>query len=244
MRALSDQDILDVWDRGVAARPAYRALLLLASSCPGEAIEKLAGLYIGQRDSMLLDLRTMTFGSKLRCLATCPKCKERFDLVFDSSEIRIASKNKVGETQSLIAGGFEVFFRLPNSLDLLAIGECRDVSSARGILLERCILSARQDGKDIPPGLLPSVLTDCLEKKMESEDPQADIQISLSCPSCSENWSQAFDIVSFFWSEIDFWARRILEEVSALAKAYGWSEAEILALSPRRREMYLEMANR
>ena len=35
---------------------------------------------------------------------------------------------------------------------------------------------------------------------------------------------------------------RILREVHTLAAAYGWSEAEILALSPARRRVYLELA--
>ena len=50
-----------------------------------------------------------------------------------------------------------------------------------------------------------------------------------------------FDIVSFFWAEIDAWARRVLREVNVLARAYGWRESDILALSPVRRQIYLSM---
>lgn len=244
MRALSDADILGVWERGAGKRPVYRALILLAFSCPGETVETLAGLSIGQRDSLLLELREMTNGSKLSCLALCPGCKERLDLAFDAAEIRAAPKKGADGAMSVQAGRFEVSFRLPNSLDLAAIEECRDVHFARGILLRRCILSVRQDGVEVSFRILPAEASDLVAKRMEEIDPQADIQLSLSCPTCSRRWSQTFDIVSFFWSEVDFLAHRIIEEVHALAKAYGWSEGEILAMSPRRRGIYLEMANR
>ena len=36
-------------------------------------------------------------------------------------------------------------------------------------------------------------------------------------------------------------AKRLLMDVHLLARAYGWSEAEVLALSPARRRFYLEM---
>mgnify|MGYP003381458898 FL=1 len=61
------------------------------------------------------------------------------------------------------------------------------------------------------------------------------------CPSCDHRWSALFDIVSFFWREIDDWARRTLREVHSLGRAYGWSEADILTLSAWRRRAYLEM---
>jgi predicted DNA-binding transcriptional regulator AlpA len=76
---------------------------------------------------------------------------------------------------------------------------------------------------------------------MAAADPLADIRLGLICPACGHAWQVLFDIVTFFWSEIDAWARRTLREVHALARAYGWREAEILALTARRRQHYLEI---
>jgi hypothetical protein len=50
-----------------------------------------------------------------------------------------------------------------------------------------------------------------------------------------------FDMPAYFWSEIQMGARRLLQEVHALASAYGWRESEILMLSAARRRAYLEM---
>ena len=64
---------------------------------------------------------------------------------------------------------------------------------------------------------------------------------SLNCADCGHRWVSAFDIVSFLWSEIDNWAKRLLREVCALATALGWREADILAMSAQRRQLYLQI---
>jgi len=75
----------------------------------------------------------------------------------------------------------------------------------------------------------------------QSDDPQADLQLAMVCPQCAHRWTTTFDIASFFWTELNAWALRLLREVHTLASVYGWSEAEILDLSPTRRKAYLEM---
>ena len=76
---------------------------------------------------------------------------------------------------------------------------------------------------------------------MADADPQADVRLAVTCPSCGTGWEVPFDAGSFLWSEVEAWARRTLLEVHQLAAAYGWSEAEVLALGPRRRQAYLEL---
>ena len=66
----------------------------------------------------------------------------------------------------------------------------------------------------------------------------------LNCPTCGNQWQLFFDIAAFLWLKIEMQARRLLREVHTLARAYGWREADILALSPWRRQAYLEMINR
>ncbi len=72
-------------------------------------------------------------------------------------------------------------------------------------------------------------------------DPGAELLLELLCPACGHAWDEALDVASFFWAELDVQARRLLREVHVLARAYAWREADILALSPRRRRLYLEM---
>jgi hypothetical protein len=64
----------------------------------------------------------------------------------------------------------------------------------------------------------------------------------MDCPTCGHGWSAAFDIADFFWRELKGRAKRLLDEVQELAVHYGWSEAEVLTMSPVRRRHYLERA--
>jgi hypothetical protein len=52
---------------------------------------------------------------------------------------------------------------------------------------------------------------------------------------------QLFDIVSFLWREIASAAQRLLQEVHLLASVYSWHEANILSMSPQRRNAYLQL---
>jgi hypothetical protein len=88
----------------------------------------------------------------------------------------------------------------------------------------------------LPDGAVSAIVT-----QMAHCDPRANIELALECPACRHEWLALLNVVSFFWKEIEAWSRRTLAEVHALASAYGWTEAEILALSPWRRQVYLEM---
>ena len=134
-------------------------------------------------------------------------------------------------------------FRLPNSLDVKA-AQADDVDATRQRLLRRCVLSASLGGVQRPVDNLPGEVVAAIVERMEQADPQANVRLAHSCPACGHGWQAIFDIARFFWSEIEAWAHRILREVHILAAAYGWHEADILAMSPGRRQVYLGMVGR
>lgn len=71
---------------------------------------------------------------------------------------------------------------------------------------------------------------------------QTEIRVSLNCADCGHEWSEPLDPVAPVWSDITAAATGLLRQVALLASAYGWSEAEVLRLSPRRRAAYLQLA--
>lgn len=245
MRALSAEQLLNVWERAFTARPEQRALELLAAALPEESPAQLAQLSIGRRDEQLMNLRESIFGPSLIAMAVCPKCSQQLDLQFSIDDLRVKSPPAISsQTQNFVltAEDTEIRFRLPDSTDLEAISCLPDADAAQSQLLGRCILSARrQDHSVSPADLSPEVIAQVV-REMERADPQADVQLNLTCPDCSHCWQSVFDILSYFWNEIDVWARRTLREVADLARAYGWRETEILAMSQNRRRLYLELA--
>ncbi len=250
MHALTAAQLLDVWEQGRGRSLAERALLLLAAACPevgGAPAESLARLPIGRRDADLLTLREQTFGPRLASLADCPGCGGRLEAAFTVADIRavgVAPAADPAEDLALRIGDCEVRFRLPNSLDLLALAGLADRDAARRRLFERCLLEAQCRQEPVTAGELSDTVVDAVAARMGEADPQADVQLAHCCPGCGRQWLATLDIVSFFWSEIDAWACRALGEVHTLASAYGWSEAAVLALSPARRQVYLELVGR
>jgi hypothetical protein len=126
-------------------------------------------------------------------------------------------------------------------LDLVELSALPDLAAAESALLRRCVLSARSGERVLSPEELPSPVITALAARLAEVDPQADVQLSLACPACDHRWQEPFDIVTFFWREIEAWAAHLLREVHLLAMAYGWSEAEIVSMSPARRRRYLEL---
>jgi uncharacterized protein YbaR (Trm112 family) len=239
MRALSAPELLDVWERGNVRSSVHRALLLLLAACPEASADSLTKLNICERDARLLTLREWTFGSQLVGIATCPDCREHLELTFDVADIQVTSESGPTGELAINASGYDVRFRLPNSHDLDAIADHKDVDIACEELLESCLISVHHDGEGISPDHLPASLVEAIVERMAEADHQADVELALSCPSCRHQWQATFDIVPFFWSEINAWAYRILQEVHTLARAYGWREADILAMSSLRRQFYL-----
>ena len=241
MRALSAAELLSVWERGLAQPPHTRALSLLAMACPESSFDELSVLSVGERDARLLTLREWTFGSELSGLLNCPACGKRLELAFHLADIRVTSEHKPTDAHSLRLDNYEVRFRLPNSLDLAALADSESVAAGEKLLLKRCLLSARYQDAEVSAEELPVEVLDAIAVEMNDADPQANVQLQPACVQCGHRWQAAFDIEAFFWTEIRAWAERTLREVHTLAQAYGWREADILNMSPQRRQFYLEM---
>lgn len=241
MAPFSARDIVRLWEEGARQHPLDRALTILARACPTIGRERLAALIIGQRDALLLQLREETFGRRMDAYAECPECRGKLEFSLDTAEFLSLSGQPAADRFSFKEEGVDVTYRLPGSRDLAASGECTAPEAARAVLLERCLLQSCLDGREVLPIDLPETVIAGIASHMSENDPVGDILLNLDCPACSVGWEQAFDIASFFWTEITVQAKRLLREVHVLARAYGWGEEEILSMSAGRRNYYLEM---
>lgn len=238
MRAFSDHETLLVWESGLGQHPIDRALTVLGAAFP-DARNGLAAMSIGQRDGRLLDVREANFGAGASGVAECPECGDLLEWTLDLDEIRTTDDDRAGETGDLTVDGYELSYRLPDSTDLAAVVGGA-VAGGRDALLRRCVLEARRDGARVDPASLPEAAVLGLAAEMETRDPQAETLLDFACPACGSRWQAIFDVPAFLWAEIQARARRLLGEIVDLARAYGWSEADILAMSPARRRLYLE----
>ncbi|GAA2632108.1 hypothetical protein [Paractinoplanes durhamensis] len=226
-------DLLETWERGLVCPGPARALVLHQVARPGAAPDELLGLPVGAREADLCALRRSLFGDRMEVRAECSGCGEALE--FDLDAATLASRpDRGGEPLRVVEGGWEVEFRLPTAGDLLAVAD-------RGELIARCTIAARHDGRPVPAVELPEAIQRLLAVAAERADPAGDLTLRVSCPGCGAATPLQLDIAGYLWAELDFWARDLLLDVHVLAGAYGWTEPEILALSPVRRRYYLEL---
>lgn len=244
MEALKAIDILRLWERGQGQRSLERALTILSFARSGKTLDELAYLSIGQRDAYLITLRELTFGDTLNSFIDCPQCADPLEFSVSTADIREIppfDDSEADQEWILKTGGYRLRYRRPDSRDLNAIAEMSDVEVARQCLLERCIVSVEVMDEMVDTEQLPETVISALTRRLAESDPQADTLLDISCPSCGHHWQALFEINEFFWTELAHYARGLLQEVHMLARAYCWPEADILAMTARRRQQYLEM---
>lgn len=240
MRALLAPDIVKMWEVGRDQPPIDRAISLLSIACAERTREELAALSLSRRDSQLLELRKRTFGDRLNAFSECPQCARQLEIRFATTAIQLSDSHSPDPLE-MKSHGMTVRFRLPTSIDLAEAISEGNVDQAKETLFARCVIEARKDGAIVAPNELPPEVKEEINRLMAASDPAAEVLLNLQCPFCAHSWQALFDIASFFWIEISAHARRLLREVDALARAYGWGEAEILGLTATRRQAYLEL---
>jgi hypothetical protein len=220
-------ETLAVWERGTAA-------LFDAAGVADPAL-----LPLGGRDAALLRLYAATFGDRIDGVARCPSCATTVELTLSCDDLLAGAAG--APVRPLELDGYAVSWRLPTAADLAALAGCGDAAAAGAALLGRCVTAAERAGTPVAPDALPDDVRDAVGAAMAAADPLAEILLDLGCPQCAHRWASPLDVAEFVRRRYEAAAHRLLREVHLLARAYGWTEPEVLALSPARRAAYLRL---
>ncbi|MFJ9154266.1 hypothetical protein ACIRP7_40925 [Streptomyces sp. NPDC102270] len=240
-RRLTEANVLEVWEGGLDSTPAARALLIASMAMASRGEQDVADLPLSAVNTLLLDLRCGAFGDALPCTTDCPACGDSLDVTVAAEELRpAAAGGRTGEAvavpATLTTGGFTITYRALTGRDVRAVDPT--APGARRTLVRRCVLSISPPVDDLPDEVL-----DGLASRLAELDPGADTILTLDCPQCEHRWEAALDIADHVWTDVSGYARRVLHDVHALARAYGWSEADVLSVSPARRQFYLKVSS-
>jgi hypothetical protein len=239
----TDTELLTLWEQADGRPPAVRALAALhrVSDCD------VSTLPLGARDAALLSLYATRFGPLLEGVATCPRCGQDVDVAVPVRDVLVGAGPGAGRLE---VDGYLVRFHAPTAGELAEIAAGApasppgaDSSAAADTLLARCVEECTHASSPVNPVDLPAGVRDALEAAMAEADPGAELMLAMDCPDCACHWTQLLDPVPFLWREVRAAAVRIAEQVHAIASAYGWSEQDILAMTPRRRRLYLELVS-
>jgi hypothetical protein len=245
LRPLTGEDELQLADEG-RTLPAERATALLAQcvervgDLPADE-QLIRSLTLGDREALVLHLRRLTFGERLRCVVTCPEpsCGEAMDVELDVGSLLVPPyESAVENLEVAVDGGVgKVRFRLPTGADqeAAAARAVDDVDEGVDLLLRRCVKV--RGGRDSTTS---AGVAEAVSRAMAEHDPQADIRLALTCAGCERDFSVVFDAADFLGREIAA-GGGVYRDVHRLALHYGWSERDILALPTQKRRRYLDL---
>jgi hypothetical protein len=184
----------------------------------------------------------------MQCVLTCPfpECKEKMDLDLNVRDLLLQPYSQNGEWHlaRLNDNGhvYDVRFRLPTGADQEAVSGLAqtDLNAASSMLLRNCIGGiAREDGSTVE--VISQSLETQLSSMMSDLDPQAELMLNMICPACSKNCSVIFDTASYLSKEMASHMEHIYREVHMLAFYYHWSESDIMGMTQKKRERYLDL---
>lgn len=217
------------WTPKGAGRPHNRLAQLLAQFAP----EALEADTLGLRNQRLLRFYRTLSTAALEGQARCPSCAQPAMFTVPVEAV-LACAEPPDERIALVAlGGGTARFRLPVMADIMGLDPA--AGDARSQLAARCRL-------DEGPALDETAL-ERLAQAFDTLDPAAEVTLALECAACHRSFAAAIDIAGFVADGLDRVVEGLFRDVDVLARAYGWSEAEILALPAARRRRYVALAS-
>ncbi|MEW9920203.1 hypothetical protein AB2B41_11340 [Marimonas sp. MJW-29] len=229
MARISDSTLLDLWEQGACEHPLDRALGLLAQLGEGRSRSALAALPIAERDRRLFAVAEAIFGPELALMATCRSCSAETELTFAVADI-MALDTPADARRVLSHGGRDHGYRMPDSRDIAQALQAPDP--------HRALLLSLLGRAEAPEDLLKA-----LDVALTEAAGLETLSLTFDCVECGAGQEAPFDILDYIWRRISAEARRLMWDIHLLARAYGWTSGEILALSPLRRAEHVAMVS-
>lgn len=223
---LSSALLLDAWEHGGQAPEAARGAVVLAT-VSGLAADGLVDVPLAEVSRLAARCLHETFGDDIEIVLGCGGCGERLEVSVPAAGLdrRDAPRHEAAKREEPSAP-----VRAPTVRDLVAAVGSDD--PARTMLL-RCLTGTPATADDGDWDALAAALDHLADDALSD--------LVATCPSCGSRVEGVLDPGALLWDAVADAAPHLVREVAALAAAFGWSEPEILSLSPSRRAAYLEL---
>jgi hypothetical protein len=227
--------------------PAGEAVTRVLAACLRDAEghppreEDLLDATLAWRLAALAAVTAASQGSRLAAVARCPgkDCGAAIDFELDLPALLATDAGRrVAGRIPLGGGSSEVALRLPTGRDQAGWRREPPPDPASMALSLDMEIDGRpaQDDRWMTEEFL-----EALGGLLESADPLTSLQARAECSGCGAVRDLDLDLETLLLRRLEAEQKYLLRQVHALAAAYHWPEAEILALPPGRRNRYLAL---
>lgn len=236
---ITDAEILDLWGH-VRHLDGVDRLAALAAATGDDAVD---GWTVGRAHAAVLSLQEALAGP-LDATVTCPGCGEVVEFMLDPAAVRTSVEHAAPPTP-VAHDGWHVRWR-PVTLGLLRwAGQAGDVAAADARLLAGVVEQVKTpDGGEADIAELPDDVRVAVEAAVAATDPLVEVVVSVRCAACATGLEAEVDLAAHTAAALAARAVALLDDVAVLARAYGWTEDEVLALPAWRRVAYRDEAIR
>jgi len=214
------------------------------------------GLLISDREYLIMKMREMTLGDRVDSVIRCANedCGTPMHVSFSLADF-VIEQEPVAQRffkKHVSSGGSydsdcEVEFRLPTGDDQESLAQVftRDENAAGRQLLARCVrrIGEQTEIGDAEISSLPDDARRELSMEMERLAPSLVGEFESACPECGFICSSSLDFSTFFLAEMKSSPLLLERDIHLLAWNYHWTEREVLSLTRKKRQRYVEMVN-
>ena len=166
----------------------------------------------------------------------CPHadCGEGMEVALPFADLLALAQQAEGQSETEVStSGGPLTLRRPRGTDQRLWGKeiYADAETAETAVLQSLITDGVLDESDCD--VVAGVLADF--------DPLSCFELAVTCPECTREADVPVDLETVLLAALARVQAAMFRDVDRLARCYGWSEAEILAIPPWRRRRYLAL---
>jgi hypothetical protein len=228
--------LLTAWEQASAVPTCAVGPILLHQAGLVEDVGDALDLPLADAAALVARLYTQTFGDDVEAVVGCPGCGEQLEVALPLDRLARAPDGPASTGVPGPDDGADLVVRCPTTRDLLAAGA---TAEPEGTLLARCLSAAT--GEPVDPASLEGPRRAAVDAAAEQLAGAAAAVLRTRCPACDDELRVDVDVAALLWQRIGGEVPAVLAEVAELSAAFGWREADVLAMSEVRRAAYLAL---
>ncbi|MGD6978862.1 MULTISPECIES: hypothetical protein [Citricoccus] len=219
-------------DFSTADIPSLVTIILAACAVPpgcGEP-EDIWGLSLSARIGGLLSVLVSTTATEdLELTMRCAACDEDMEIVLPVGRLIELARRAAEESETVVATpDGPVRLRRPRGSDQRAWRQARPADPEASVLATLVLEGSPKR-------------TALIDEALAGFDPLTCFELDVTCPSCGVRANVDLDLEITVLGELSRVHYRTIQDVAVLARRYGWSEPEVLAIPAWRRRLYRDL---